>query len=100
MPEAYERTGDWPVGGCWTKDSSCSKLGIKDNLCGRCEPLCEHCDAAVGFKLVADKGLRFGQYTFDAEKIAAGNYQPRNLCALARYVCMYVYIYIYIYIYI
>lgn len=46
--------GKWPGGGCWTRDKSCSDLGIKTNLCGRCEKLCDTCGGDVGFKLIND----------------------------------------------
>ena len=40
LPESYQKSGDWPIGGCWTQDKSCKDLGIKDHLCGRCGLTC------------------------------------------------------------
>lgn len=88
VPVAFQRLGNWPEGGSWTSDQKCKGLGIKDNLGGLCEALCdrEEClDREVGFKLKNTKGLRFDGYSFDDNHIEKGNNQPRNICALAKY---------------
>ena len=82
---AFVEPGDWPKGNCYTPTQQCGSLGVTDNLCGQCAPVCDRCDADVGFKLVNPEGLRFGAATFDASNLAKGSVQARNMCILARY---------------
>ena len=71
------KPGAWPEGGCFTSSSDCVGLGVKDNLCGQCVPLCDRCDADAGFKLVNPAGLRFAGSTFDDSSLGKGSIQVR-----------------------
>jgi hypothetical protein len=75
------KDGEWPVGNCWPKSEECKKLGVTDNLCGKCEAL-----PNGGFKLSETKqGLRYAGASFDDNNVQAGSYQAGNICILARY---------------
>ena len=69
----------WPLGFCHERDAECKKLGVTDNLCGKCEK-----DGA-GFKLVNEIGLRWGGKSFDDNQIGKGSIQAQNICILAKY---------------
>ena len=84
-PRAVLSAGAFPAGQCYGATADCAALGVKDNLCGRCEPLCKQCGASAGFRLINGYGLRFGPASFDAAAAGAGSVAARNLCALARY---------------
>lgn len=88
-PVAYQTLGAWPEGGAWTSDATCKALGVRENLGGKCEPLCttdDKCNGGeIGFKLVNTDGLRYLEYSFDDTNQHAGQNQPRNICALAKY---------------
>lgn len=84
-PKSMMKTGNWPSGNCFTKAATCTQLGVTDNLCGDCKPLCDRCDADAGFKLINPFGLRFGDATFDQTKLDKGSVQVQNICLLARY---------------
>ena len=72
--------GPWPVRACFPIDQTCTDLGVKDNLCGKCTK------TADGFKLTnTDAGLRFAGYSFDDQEIGRGSIQAQNVCILARY---------------
>ena len=71
--------GPWPNGYCYPLDDNCKKLGVTDNLCGKCEK-----DGA-GFKLVNKIGLRWGGKSFDDNQIGKGSIQAQNICILAKY---------------
>ena len=72
--------GPWPIKACFPLDKSCTDLGVKENLCGKCTK------TADGFKLTnTDAGLRFAGYSFDDNRIGAKSVQARNICVLARY---------------
>ena len=75
---ALIKPGGWPEGDCYTSSSDCAGLGVKDNLCGQCVPLCDRCDADAGFKLVNPAGLRFAGSTFDDANLGQGSIQVRQ----------------------
>jgi len=76
----FKKAG-WPLGYCHPLDSTCKKLGVKDNLCGKCTAL-----PGGGFELSESKaGLRFAGASFDDNQIGTGSYQAMNICSLARY---------------
>jgi hypothetical protein len=83
--KAIKKSGPWPKLGCWTKGGDCVKLGVSDNLCGQCEPLCKRCGSKAGFMLSATDGLRFKGYSFDDNAVYVGSNMVRNMCMLARY---------------
>ena len=64
---------------------TCAKLGVYNNLCGECEPLCKRCGAKSGFKLSNSKGLRYKGLSWDDNSMYAGSVTVRNICLLARY---------------
>ena len=71
----------WPLGFCHERDAECKKLGVTDNLCGKCTAL-----SGGGFRLEEPKmGLRFGGASFDDNQIGKGSYQAMNICSLAKY---------------
>eukprot|EP00961_Rhodomonas_salina_P080061 1076200-Rhodomonas_salina.1 len=76
-------TGTW--GACYLKSRECHKLGIMNNMCGECKPLCKNCDATAGFILKNPDGLRYMDKAFDDNNHRAGDIQPQNVCILARY---------------
>ena len=79
---AFVEPGDWPKGGCVLMTPQCVALGVADNLCGECAPVCDRCDADVGFKLVSKDGLRFGAGTFDEKSLAKGSVQVRGVLVI------------------
>jgi len=80
-----KKKGEWPKGNCYNRADPCAALGVTDNLCGKCEPLCKRCGAKSGFQLLNPSGLRFKGYSFDDQNLEAGSNQVRNICMLARY---------------
>jgi hypothetical protein len=84
-PQPVRKSGEWPKGGCYTRADPCGPLGVTDNLCGKCVPLCTRCDSKSGFMLTNAKGLRFNGYSFDDQNVKPGSIQVRNMCMLARY---------------
>ncbi len=69
--------GHW--GECIAPSSTCTALGITDNLCGACTKI------PGGFLLSNSGAIRFNGYSFDDNKNARGNIQPINVCLLAKY---------------
>ena len=60
--------GAWPTGWCHPMDSTCTSLGVKDNMCGECKAW-----GNGGFSLSETKmGLRFQGYSFDDNEIGEG----------------------------
>ncbi len=45
---AFIEPGDWPKGNCYTASEKCTALGVADNLCGECVPVCDRCGAGAG----------------------------------------------------
>ena len=84
-PKPMKKAGAWPKGDCYSKADPCTNLGVQDNLCGKCQPLCKRCGAKDGFILKNSKGLRFKGYSFDDQNTKPGSIQVRNICMLARY---------------
>jgi len=73
-------TAPWPIKACYPLDKSCTDLGVKDNLCGKCEK------TAAGYRLVnREAGLRFAGASFDDNNVGKGTVQARNICILSRY---------------
>ena len=59
---------------------ACKKLGVTDNLCGKCEA------DGKGWKLTnMEAGLRWGGKSFDDNQNGKGTLQAPNICALAAY---------------
>ena len=72
--------GPWPIGYCYPLDDECKKLGVTDNLCGKCEK------DGSGWKLTnMEAGLRWGGKSFDDNMNGKGTFQAMNICALAAY---------------
>jgi len=72
--------GPWPIKACYPLNKACTDLGVKDNLCGKCEK------TADGYKLVNhEAGLRFAGSSFDDNHVGRGSVQARNICILSRY---------------
>jgi len=70
----------WPNKACYPIDKACTDLGVKDNLCGKCQK------TAIGYKLVNyEAGLRFAGASFDDNEVGKGTVQARNICILSRY---------------
>ena len=68
-------------GWCRRRNKECQKLGVADNLCGKCTRL-----PGGGFRLEETKyGLRYAGASFDDNQIGRGSYQAMNICSLARY---------------
>ena len=84
-PKPMVHPGEWPKGNCYGKADPCTSLGVHDNLCGMCKPLCPRCGSREGFILENDKGLRFKGYSFSDKNLEPGSNQVRNICMLARY---------------
>jgi len=84
-PRPLRKKGPWPKGGCYIRADPCGPLGVSDNLCGKCTPLCAKCGAKEGFELTNDQGLRFDGFSFDDQNVKSGSIQVRNMCMLARY---------------
>jgi len=84
-PGPVKKAGQGTWGAEFLKTQTCTKLGIKENLGGECQQLCENCDSLSGFMLVNDDGLRYKDMGFDDKNIDAGSTQAKNLCMLARY---------------
>jgi hypothetical protein len=85
-PRPLRKKGPWPKGaGCYIRADPCGPLGVSDNLCGKCKPLCAKCGAKEGFELTNDQGLRFDGFSFDDQNVQSGSIQVRNMCMLARY---------------
>lgn len=82
---SVKKAGAWPKGDCYTRADPATALGVKENLCGKIEPLCPRCGADAGFKLKNSKGLRFSGFSFDDQNSGSGTNQVRNVCMLARY---------------
>jgi hypothetical protein len=79
-PLASFEKGPWPVGLCYPLDDACKKLGVTDNLCGKCEA------DGKGWKLTNEEaGLRWGAKSFDDNENGAGSFQAQNVCILAAY---------------
>jgi hypothetical protein len=77
--------GKFPEGQCYGSTPACAALGVRDNLCGACTPLCARCGAEAGFRLANPAGLRWRAASFDAGAAGAGSIAVRNICALARH---------------
>jgi len=79
-PAATFKKGPWPSGYCYPLDDACKKLGVTDNLCGKCEK------DGSGWKLTnMEGGLRWGGKSFDDNQNGKGTFQAMNICALAAY---------------
>ena len=59
---AFEK-GPWPVGLCYPLDDACKKLGVTDNLCGKCEA------DGKGWKLT---NMEVQKYTYGLVTACAG----------------------------
>ena len=79
-PSKTFKKGPWPAGFCYPLDDACKKLGVTDNLCGKCEA------DGKGWKLTnMEAGLRWGGKSFDDNRNGKGTLQAQNICALAAY---------------
>jgi hypothetical protein len=56
--------GPWPVGFCYPLDDACKKLGVTDNLCGKCEA------DGKGWKLTNMEVQRLYYYTRSTNVLA------------------------------
>jgi len=78
-PKKTYKRGAWPNGYCYPLDDECKKLGVTDNLCGKCKK------DGSGWKLVNGRGLRWGGKSFDDNQVGKGSIQAQNICILAAY---------------